>query len=83
MQWLILLQSMGLRALGLQQLQHTGSAAVALRLQSTGSIVVAHRLSCSPECGILLDQGLNPSLLHWQVATSEAPEALFLNIIFS
>ena len=36
-------------------------------LSSTGSIVVAHRLSCSMECGIFLDQGSNLCLLHWQV----------------
>ena len=35
-------------------------------LSSTGSIVVAHRLSCSMECGIFLDQGSNLCLLHWQ-----------------
>ena len=28
--------------------------------------VVAHRISCSAACGILLDQVLNPCLLHWQ-----------------
>ena len=32
-----------------------------------GSVVVAHRLSCHPECGILLDQGSNPRTLYWQV----------------
>ena len=36
-------------------------------LDSTGSIVVAHGLSCSEACGIFLDQGSNPRLLHWQV----------------
>ena len=36
-------------------------------LQSKGLIVVAHELSCSVACGILLEQGLNPCLLHWQV----------------
>ena len=30
-------------------------------------MVVVHRLSCSEVCGIFLDQGLNPYLLHWQV----------------
>ena len=29
-------------------------------------IVVAHRLSHSAACGIFLDQGSNPCLLHWQ-----------------
>ena len=38
------------------------------RLQGTQtSVVVAHRLGCSVACGIFLDQGLNPCLLHWQV----------------
>ena len=27
---------------------------------------MAHRLSCSMTCGIFLDQGSNPCLLHWQ-----------------
>ena len=35
------------------------------RLQSTGSIVVAQEL-CFQTCGIFLDQGSNPSPLHWQ-----------------
>ena len=26
---------------------------------------MAHGLSCSAACGIILDQGLNPCLLHW------------------
>ena len=43
-----------LRVCRLQYLQHEGSA------------VVAHGLRCSVSCGIFLDQGLNPCLLHWQ-----------------
>ena len=43
------------------------SLAAELGLQSTGSVVVAHRLSYSTACGIFLDQGSNPSPLHWQV----------------
>ena len=31
------------------------------------SVVVAQGLSCSVACGILLDQGWNPCLLHCQV----------------
>ena len=31
------------------------------------SVVVAHGLSCSLACGVFLDQGLNPFVLHWQV----------------
>ena len=27
---------------------------------------MAHGLSCSAACGIFLDQGSNPCLLHWQ-----------------
>ena len=33
--------------------------------QVTGSVVVVHGLSCSAACGIFLDQGWNPCLLHW------------------
>ena len=36
----------------------------ASRLQTTGSIVVANSLSCSKACGISLDRGSNPCLLH-------------------
>ena len=32
----------------------------------TGSGAVAHRLGCPVVCGILLDQGSNLCLLHWQ-----------------
>ena len=42
-----------------QQLQFLGSQE---RLK-----VVANWLSCSTACGIFLDQGSNPCLLHWQV----------------
>jgi len=31
-----------------------------------GSVVVVHRLSCSMACGLFLNWGLNPCLLHWQ-----------------
>ena len=47
------------RALG-----DVGSIAAFSGLLSTGSIIVAHRLSRSEACGILLDQGSNPYLLH-------------------
>ena len=43
------------------------SVVVAHGLQSTGSVVLAHRLSCSTVCGIFLDQGSNPCLLHGQM----------------
>ena len=35
-------------------------------LQHEAFVVVMHRLSCSAACGIFLDQGLNPCLLHFQ-----------------
>ena len=41
------------------------SLVMASGLQSTG-LEIVHGLSCSKVCGILLDQGLNPCLLHWQ-----------------
>ena len=58
------------------------SIVMALRLQSTGSIVVVHELSCSEACGIVLDQGLNPCLLHWQAdplppSHQEGPRRIF------
>ena len=40
------------------------SVIVIPRLWSTGSIVVAAQLTCPVVCGIFLDQGLNPCLLH-------------------
>ena len=43
------------------------SGAAVPGLWGTGSVVAAHGLSCSMACGILLDQGWNPCLLHWQV----------------
>ena len=46
------------------------SVLAAPRLSSTGSKAVAHGLSCSEVYGrILLDQGSNPCLLHWQVGS--------------
>ena len=36
-------------------------------LEHTSSVVVVHGLSCSSARGIITDQGLNPSPLHWQV----------------
>jgi len=57
---------MGSGALQLQYLQHVGSIFAAPGLQSTGLIVVAHGVSSSAACGIFLDPGSNPCLLHWQ-----------------
>ena len=58
------------------------------RLQSTGSIVVVGRLSFSKACGIFLDQGSNPCLLHWQADTlplshQETPQFHSFNTIYS
>ena len=61
-----LLQSIGSRVHGLQQLQYLGSAVMAPGVYSTGLVAVAHGLSCSAACGIFSDQGSNPCLLHWQ-----------------
>ena len=57
----------------LQYMQHVGSAVVAPGLSCAAWVIVVHGLSCSVACGILLEQGLNPCLLHWQA------EALPLN----
>ena len=45
------------------------SLVAAPRLHSTGSVVVARWISCSAAGGILLDQGSNLCLLHWQVGS--------------
>ena len=37
------------------------------RALECGSVVAELRLSCPRACGIFLDQGSNPSPLHWQV----------------
>ena len=58
-----------LQAHRLQQLWHMGSVVVTPGLQSTGSIVVVGGLCCSVACGIFLDQGSNPCLLHWQAGS--------------
>ena len=54
--------------------------------QNSGPVVVPHRLSCSAACGIFLDQGLNPRLLHWQMdslppSRQGSPIACFLKSI--
>ena len=36
------------------------------RFSCCGAQASEHGLSCSKACGIFLDQGLNPCLLHWQ-----------------
>ena len=49
-----------------QYLWPMGSVAAAPGLGSIGSVVVVHRFSCFTACGICLDQGSNPCLLHWK-----------------
>ena len=82
MWWLLLLQSMGCREHGLQQLQHVDSVVVASGPQCTGSIVMAQGLSCSTAFGIFPGQGSNWCLLHWQVDlfTTEPPEKPLQNV---
>ena len=50
------------------QASHCGdfSCCRARALSPWASVVVAPGLSCSTECGIFPDQGLNPCPLHWQ-----------------
>ena len=57
----------GFYCCGAQTLGHKASVVAAPGLESTGLIVVAHGLSCSTICGIFLDQGSNPCLLHQHV----------------
>ena len=94
--WLLLLQSTGSGAPGLQWLWHVGSATSELhvacswsyqslehKLSSCGEV---HRLSCSWTCGIFLDQGWNLFLLHcrwilYQWTTRKAPLGHILNVI--
>ena len=47
-----------------QQLGPVGSIIAVPSLYSIDSIVTAQRLSCFEACGIFLDQGLHPHLLH-------------------
>jgi len=53
----------GAQAPGRVGFSSCSSQALGHRLNSCG----AHGPSCSEACGIFLDQGLNPCLLHWQV----------------
>ena len=77
----LLVQSLGSRTSELKKFQHTGSAGVAPRFLRTGSAVVVRGLSCSAACGLLLTQGWNLCLLHWQILyhwdTREAPLSIF------
>ena len=55
----------GFSCYGAWALGHTGFHSCV----STGSVVVAHGCSSSSACGMFLDQGSNPRLLLWQVAS--------------
>ena len=57
----------GLWGMQAQYLWPLGSAVAAPGLQSAGSVLVARGLSCCTAREILLDQGSNLGLLHWQV----------------
>jgi len=60
-------QASAVVAHGLQQLWLMGFSSCGLWSLECSSVVAAHGLSCSVVRGILLDQGLNWCLLHWQV----------------
>ena len=75
----------GFSCCGARPLGVWASVFVAPRLQSADSVVVAYGLSCSSACGISLDQGSNPCLLHWQMdslplSQQEAPWLHILQI---
>ena len=56
-----------LSSYGTRALEHAGLSSCGVQtLEYAGSVVMAHGLSCSAACGIFLDQGLNPSPLHWE-----------------
>ena len=48
-------------------LHYHGFSCCKAQTLDTDSIVVVQRFRCSTACGIFLDQGSNPCLLHWQV----------------
>ena len=64
--WLLLLWVTGSRV-QVSVVVACGLIVVIPRLYSTGSVVVVRGCSCSAACGIFLDQGWNPCVLHWQV----------------
>ena len=67
----------------LQYLWHVGSVVAAPRLWSTGSVVVVPRFSGSMACGIFLDQGSNPCVLHWKAGflATGPPRKFWLRIL--
>ena len=80
--WLLLLWSMGSRALDLQKLLLQNSVVATRRLSSTGSGIVAHKLSCPMTCGILLPgQGIEPMspALAGEFLITGPPRKTYLN----
>ena len=61
-----LVEVCGLLIVGAQVLGRMGFSSFGSQALDTGPIVVVQRLSCSVAGGIFLDQGSNPTLLHWQ-----------------
>ena len=61
-----------------------GSVVEVPRLWNTGPVVVAQGFRCSVVCGILLDQGLNPCLLHQQVDSLPlSPSGFHIAVVFT
>ena len=66
--WVFVAAHRPLSSCGVQASQCSGfSRCSAQALEHLGSGVMARRLCCSEACGISLDQGSNPCLLHQQV----------------
>ena len=83
--WQLLSRSTDSRACGLQQ-WCLGSVGAAPGLQSTGSVAVLHGLGCFVSCGIFLDQGQNPCLLHQKAESlrlshQESPAYFHISIV--
>ena len=70
--WLLLLQSTGSRLMGFS-ICSTQTQYLCLMGSRKGLSNVVHRLSCSVACGIFLDQGSHPCLLHWQARSYPLP----------
>ena len=65
--WLVWVRFLQLQRAGATLHFFAVASFVAAGLQSTGSVVVTQELSSFSGCGVFLDQGSNPCLLHWQV----------------
>ena len=64
MWWLLLLQSTSPRCKNFSSCTTWVPVVLDCQVQSAGSVVVTCGLSCSPTCGIFLDQGLNQCPLY-------------------